>query len=63
MLVSFMKPYLALCDCPQGLNDAQLDIETGCVVQETHNNLHHLCDGLLELAMLLAENLNLLIQE
>lgn len=49
-----MMPYLALCDCPQGLDDAQLDIETGYVVQEAHHDLHHLCDGLLQLTMLLA---------
>ena len=32
-------------------------------MQESHDDLHHLGDGLLELSMLLAQQLHLLIQQ
>jgi hypothetical protein len=44
---------LALCDSPQGLNQPQLGLHIWCVIQKAHHYLHHLCDRLLELSMLL----------
>lgn len=44
---------LALGDCPQCLDDAELCLQGRCIVEETHHNLNHLGDGLLKLAVFL----------
>jgi len=44
---------LALGDSPQGLNHSQLGLPILCVLQKAHHYLHHLCDSLFELSMLL----------
>ncbi len=54
---------LAVCDRAQSLNHRQLRLDIGRVVQEAHNDLHHLRDGLSELSMLLRELYNLLVQK
>jgi ABC-type uncharacterized transport system ATPase subunit len=55
--------YLALRHCSQRFDDAHLSLQTRRIINEPHNNLHHLGDGLFELAMLLAQELDLLIQQ
>lgn len=45
--------HLALSHCPQGLDDGELCVEIGGVVEEGHDGLHHPGGGLLELTMLL----------
>ena len=46
----------------QSLDDTELRFQTRRVVQESHHNLDHLRNGLLELTMLLREEENLFIQ-
>ena len=57
------QAYLPLCDRPQRLNNAHLRLQTRRIINEPHHHLHHLRDRLLELPMLLAQQLNLLIQQ
>ena len=54
---------LALGHGAQGLDDGQLGLEGRCLVEEAHDGLDHLGDGLLELAMLLGENQGLVAEE
>lgn len=55
--------YLALSHCPQRLDNRELRLEVGSVVEERHDNLHHLGGGLLELSMLLRKQENLLVHK
>lgn len=55
--------YLALGDCPQSLNNRQLDIQIRSVIQELHHRLHHPRRGLLELGMFLGEEEHLVVEE
>jgi len=70
MLVSNMRTivmaewsHLALSHCAQCLDDRQLRLHIGCLVQEAHDGLHHLGGGLLELSMLLREQQHLLVHQ
>jgi hypothetical protein len=54
---------LTLGDSAQGLDDGQLGIEVGGVVEEAHDGLDHFCDGLFELAMLLGKDQGLVAEE
>lgn len=62
MLEMTILTYLAFCHCAQRLDHAQFDLFIWYAIQETHGHLHHLCKGLLELSMLLAEQQHLLVQ-
>lgn len=55
--------YLALCHSSQCLNHRQLHVYARRLIQKVHDDLHHLGDGLFELSMLFAEQLDLLIQQ
>jgi len=55
--------YLALGDCPQSLDNRELDIRIGSIIQEAHHRLHHPRCGLLELGMFLGEEEHLVIEE
>lgn len=56
------KAHLALGDGSQSLDDGKLGVQVRDSVQEAHDNLDHLGNSLLELAMLLGEQKNLLVQ-
>ena len=53
---------LALCHLQEGVNQGQLDLQVGRLLDVRHGLLDHLRDGLLELTPLLREQHNLLIQ-
>ncbi len=55
--------HLSFCNRPQGFNSGQFDVNIGHIVEEAHNHLYHLCDGLLELAMFLRQQQHLLVQQ
>lgn len=55
--------YLSFSDCPQCLNNRQLDIHVRRLIQELHYRLHHPRCGLLELGMFLGEKEHLVIEE
>jgi hypothetical protein len=57
------QAYLALCNRPQRLNNAHFRFQTWRIINEAHHHLHHLGDRLLKLAMLLAQQLDLLIEQ
>ena len=54
--------YLALSDGSQRLDDRQLGVQAGRPIQEAHDDLDHLGNGLFELAMLLGKQKHLLVQ-
>ena len=54
---------LALCHCSQGLDNGKLGLEVGGVVEEAHDGLDHLGDGLLELAVLLGQDQSLVVHQ
>ena len=54
---------LALGHGAQGLDDGQLGLQAGCLVEKAHDGLDHLGDGLFELAMFLGEHQGLVAEE
>lgn len=50
-------------DISECLDDGELHVDVGCLVEKTHDGLDHLGGGLFELAVLLGEHLNVLIHE
>lgn len=55
--------HLSFGHCPQCLDDRELDIHIGSIVQELHHLLHHPRRGLLELGMFLGEEEHLVVEE
>jgi len=54
---------LALRHRPQRLDHRQLRLQVGRLAEEAHDRLHHLGDGLLELAMLLGQDEDLVVEQ
>lgn len=54
---------LTLGHCPQGLDDLNLPVDVGNVAQDVDDGLDHPLDGLLELAMFLGEDGNLVAEQ
>ena len=54
---------LALCDGPQHLDHGELRVEVRGFLEQAHDDLHHLRDGLPELSVFLRELQHLLVQE
>ena len=54
---------LALRHRPECLDNRKLRLQVRRVVEEAHGRLHHLGDGLLELAMLLGQDQHLVVEE
>lgn len=53
---------LSLCDGAQGFDDLNFSVDTGNVTEEVNDRLDHLLDGLLELAMFLGEDGDLITE-
>ena len=49
--------------CPQGLDDGQLHIQVGRLLQESHHHLDHPRNRLLQLGMFLGEEEDLFVEE
>jgi hypothetical protein len=54
---------LALCHCSQGLDDLNFSINVGNFAQDVDDSLDHLLDSLLELAMFLGQDGNLITEK
>lgn len=54
---------LPLGNVSKRLDNGELCVDVGCLVEETHDGLDHLGGGLFKLAMFLGQHLNVLIHE